>query len=161
MADEICNLRFEIINMISLQQIEKDMITAMKAKDSVAVGVLRGLKTRIQNEKVSKIIQDLSQEDILALVRSEIKKRKEAALGFEKGGNTEAKDKELKEAEILSKFLPAQMSEEEVSKVVDEVITAGGFTAADFGKAMGALKAKAGNNADGAMLAKVLKEKLK
>ncbi|MBL8029859.1 MAG: GatB/YqeY domain-containing protein [Candidatus Doudnabacteria bacterium] len=147
--------------MISLQQIEKDMITAMKAKDSVAVGVLRGLKTRIQNEKVSKMVEDLGEDEILALVRSEIKKRKEAAQGFEKGGNVEAKDKELAEAEILSKFLPPQMSEEELGKIADAVIAEGGFIAADFGKAMGVLKAKAGNNADGASLAKVLKEKLK
>jgi uncharacterized protein YqeY len=147
--------------MISLKQIETDLVTAMKAKDAVAVDVLRGLKTRVQNEKVSKIKDELSEDEILALIRSEVKRRKEAAAGFEQGGNAEAAQKELKEAEILQKYLPAQMSEEAVIKLADEVLSAGAFTAADFGKAMGALKAKAGNSADGALLAKVLKEKLK
>lgn len=147
--------------MISLKQIETDLVTAMKAKDQIAVGVLRGLKTRIQNEKVSKMVEELSEDEILALVRSEIKKRKEAAAGFEKGGNVESSQKELSEAEILAKFLPPQMSEEEIAKMAEEVIASGNFVAADFGKAMGALKAKVGSNADGALVAKILKEKLK
>jgi uncharacterized protein YqeY len=147
--------------MISLQQIEKDLVAAMKAKDQVKVEVLRGLKTRIQNEKVAKMKEELSDDEVLVLVRSEIKKRKEAGEGFAKGGNTEAAEKELSESKILEAFLPAQMPEEEISKLAEEVIAAGSFTAADFGKAMGALKAKVGNNADGATVAKILKEKLK
>ncbi len=158
--------------MISLKQIETDLVTAMKAKDAVAVDVLRGLKTRVQNEKAAAgrperskgsdlSADELSENEILALIRSEVKRRKEAATAFEQGGNSEFAQKELKEAEILQKYLPAQMSEEAVAKLADEVLSAGAFTAADFGKAMGALKAKAGNTADGALLAKVLKEKLK
>jgi uncharacterized protein YqeY len=159
--------------MISLKQIESDLVTAMKAKDQLSVGVLRGLKTRIQNEKAAKGrpealtegsipgSKELTEEEILALVRSEIKKRKEAAAGFERGGNAESSQKELQEAEILGKFLPPQMSEEEIAKMAEEIIASGGFKAQDFGKAMGALKAKAGSNADGAVLAKILKEKLK
>lgn len=147
--------------MISLTQIEADLISAMKAKDQTAVDVLRGLKTRVQNEKVAKMAAELDEAQILALVRSEIKRRKEAAESFEKGGNLEAKNKELKEAEILGKYLPAQMPQAEMEKLAQEVIAAGGFSAADFGKAMGQLKAKAGANADGAILAKILKEKLK
>ncbi len=146
--------------MISLKQIETDLVTAMKAKDQIAVGVLRGLKTRIQNEKVSKMVEELSEDEILALVRSEIKKRKEAAEAFQKGGNSESSQKELSEAEILNKFLPPQMSEAEIAKIAEEVIASGNFVAADFGKAMGALKMRAGTNADGSILAKVLKQKL-
>lgn len=147
--------------MLSLKQIEQDLITAMKAKDQIAVDVLRGLKTRIQNEKVSKMVEELSADEILSLVRSEVKRRKEAAEAFGAGGNNQSKDKELKEAEILTRYLPPQMSEEEIGKLAEEVIAAGSFAAADFGKAMGALKAKVGNSADGAVVAKVLKEKLK
>lgn len=147
--------------MISLKQIETDLITAMKTKDQIVVDVLRGLKTRIQNERVTKMVAELSEDDILALVRSEIKRRKEAAAGFEKGGNTVSQNKELKEIEILQKFLPPQMPEEEIAKMAEEIIVSGGFTAADFGKAMGMLKARAGTNADGAIVAKILKSKLK
>lgn len=147
--------------MISLAQIEQDLVSAMKAKDQILVGVLRGLKTRIQNEKVSKMLSELSEAEILPLIRSEIKKRKEAAEGYRQGGNKEAEEKELKESEILSKYLPAQMSEEDIAKMAEEIISSGGFTSVDFGKAMGQLKAKVGPNADGATVAKVLKEKLK
>ena len=69
--------------------------------------------------------------------------------------------KELAEAKILESYMPAQMSEAEILTVIESVVAEGGFTAADFGKAMGAVKAKVGQNADGAVVAKLLKEKLK
>jgi len=70
-------------------------------------------------------------------------------------------DKELAEAKILETYMPQQMSEQELTKLIDEIISQNSFTAADFGKAMGQLKQKAGQNADGALMAKLLKEKLK
>ena len=144
--------------MISLDQIEKDLTVAMKAKDQVAVDTLRGLKTRLQNEKIAKV-KDLSEADILALIRSEVKRRKEAAESFKTGNRPEMEKKELLEAEILSKYLPAQMSEDQLAVIIDKAIV--GATPADFGKVMGKLKAEVGDKADGAMLAKLLKEKLK
>lgn len=155
--------------MISLEQIETELITAMKAKDQVAVDTLRGLKVRLQNERIAKKSReagsgsagDVSQEDIISLVKSEIKRRKEAAESFTSGGRAEMAEKELAEAKILEKYLPAQLSEEELSSLIDAAILENGFTAGDFGKAMGSLKAKVGQSADGAMLAKILKEKLK
>ena len=99
--------------MISQKQIETDLITAMKAKDQIAVETLRGLKTRVQNEKVSKMKDELAEADIIALVRSEVKRRKEAAASFQNASRPELADKELKEAGILEKYLPAQMSEEQ------------------------------------------------
>ncbi|MEK7617539.1 MAG: GatB/YqeY domain-containing protein [Patescibacteria group bacterium] len=146
--------------MLSLSQIEQDLTAAMKAKDQLSVDVLRGLKSRVQNEKILKM-RDISEEDILGLVRSEIKKRKEASESFKSGGRTELSDKELKEAEILGKYLPAQMGEADLIKILEAVIQEGSFTAQDFGKAMGAVKAKVGNAAEGGTLAKLLKEKLK
>ena len=135
----------------------------MMAKDPITVDVLRGLKTRVQNEqtKSSSAGKELAEDDLIALVRSEVKKRKEAAEAFQKGGRGEMSEKELKEAEVLQKYLPAQMGEADLSKSIDSIIAENGFTAKDFGKAMGVLKAKVGNAADGGMLAKLLKEKLK
>ena len=144
--------------MISLDQIEKDLTVAMKAKDQIAVDTLRGLKTRLQNEKIAKV-KDLSEADILALIRSEVKRRKEAAESFKTGNRPEMEKKELLEAEILSQYLPAQMSEDQLAVIIDKAIV--GATPADFGKVMGKLKAEVGDKADGAMLAKLLKEKLK
>jgi len=146
--------------MFSLSQIETDLVAAIKAKNQLEVETLRGLKTRVQNEQIAKM-KDLEENDILALVKSEVKRRKEAAETYVSGGRPELAEKELKEAGILEKYLPAQMGEAEIAELALQVIADNGFTAADFGKAMGALKAKAGQNADGSLLAKVLKEKLK
>jgi uncharacterized protein YqeY len=151
--------------MLNLSQIEQDLTAALKSRDALSVDVLRGLKTRIQNVKIAKASalggKDLPEEDVLALVRSEVKRRKEAAEAFRTGNRPELADKELKEAEILSRYLPAQMSEQQVSELADKVIAENGFAAKDLGQAMGKLKALAGKQADGAVMAKVLKEKLK
>ncbi len=146
--------------MLSLVQIEQDLTSAMKSRDQITVGTLRGLKTRIQNEKVSKM-RDLEAEEVVALIRSEVKRRKEAAGAFEAAGRTELAEKELEESKVLEKYLPAQLSEEEILSLVEQVVAENAFTAQDFGKAMGVLKSKVGQTADGTLLAKVLKEKLK
>ena len=159
--------------MISKQQVEQDLITAMKAKDQLTVEVLRGLKTRIQNEMTAARgrpeqsegsntgSKDLPENDIIALVKNEVKRRKESAETYKNGGRAELAEKESSEAKILEKYLPEQMSEEQINQVIGEVLSSGAFTQADFGKAMGQVKAKVGNNADGALVAKLLKEKLK
>jgi len=150
--------------MLSLQQIETDLTAAMKAKNQLAVDTLRGLKVRLQNDKIAKngaTGSDLTEAEIIPLIKSEIKRRKEAAESFTTGGRADMAEKELAEAKILEAYMPAQMSEQELGKIIDEIISANGFTAADFGKAMGQVKAKAGQNADGAIMAKILKEKLK
>lgn len=146
--------------MISLQQIESDLVAAMKAKQQVAVETLRGLKTRVQNEKIAKG-KELTEEDLTALVRSEVKRRKEAAEAFKQGNRSELSEKELSEAVILEKYLPPQLSAEQLAEMADKVIAEGGFTTKEFGQAMSKLKALAGLGADGGTLSKILKEKLK
>ncbi len=146
--------------MISLQQIESDLTAAMKAKNQLAVDTLRGLKVRLQNEKISKM-RDLTEADVIALVKSEIKRRKEAVESFTAGGRSDMAEKEQAEAKILEGYMPAQMPRQEIVKIIDEIITQNSFAAADFGKAMGKLKAQVGNLADGSLMAKLLKEKLK
>lgn len=145
--------------MLSLNQIEVDLKDAMRARNQTAIDVLRGLKTRVQNEKIAKM-KDLSESEILALVRSEVKKRKEAAESYGIGGRAELQDKELKEAAILEKFLPPQMQESELKSLVEKIILENNLTAKDFGKAMSQVKAQVGEAADGSKLAKLLKEKL-
>jgi uncharacterized protein YqeY len=146
--------------MISLEQIETELKEAMKAKNQVVVDTLRGLKVRIQNEKISKM-RELTPEDIVSLVKSEIKRRKEAAESFMAGDRKEMGEKELAEAAILEKYMPSQLTEQEISQIIDSIIAEHNFTAADFGKAMGQLKSRVGQSADGSLMAKLLKEKLK
>lgn len=164
--------------MVSLKQIEADLTEALKARNQIAADTLRGLKTRIQNESIAKTAgngrpersegslspaggKELSEADIIPLIRSEVKKRKEAAEGFKTGNRPEMAQKELSELAILEKYLPAQMSEADLAVLIEKEIQESGATAKDFGKIMGKLKAQAGDRADGAVLAKLLKEKLK
>lgn len=143
---------------MNLSEVEAALNTAMKARDQIAVDTLRGLKTRIHNEQIAK--GELSESDVLALVQSEVKRRREAATAFRDAGRTEMADKEEAEAKILSAFMPPQLSEEEITAKIDAKLAKNSWTAKDFGAAMGALKAELGSSADGALLAKILKEKL-
>ncbi len=158
--------------MLNLQQIESDLVIAMKAKDQLSVEVLRGLKTRVQNEKTAlknrteeavetSLNGELTEIQIVALIRSEVKRRKESAQVYIQGARAELAEKELKEAAILEKYLPAQMSDADLSALVEKAIAENGFVAKDFGAAMGKLKAQVGDKAEGSVLARILKEKLK
>jgi len=144
--------------MISLSTIESDLTDALKARDQVRIDTLRGLKTRLQNEQIAQM-KDLNEDEIFALIRSEVKRRKEAASAFTEGSRQKMADKELAEAAILSSYLPQGPSEEEIAGKIDALIAENRFTAKDFGQAMGKLKA-ALPTADGTELAKLLKEKL-
>ena len=106
-------------------------------------------------------MKDLSESDIVALIRSEVKRRKESALAFKEGGRPEMEEKELAEASVLEKYLPAQMSTEQLSELIDKAVMENNFTAKDFGVAMGKVKMIVGDKADGGTVAKLLKEKLK
>jgi uncharacterized protein len=145
--------------MFNIQSIEADLITALKARDQVAADTLRALKTRVQNEKIAKG-HELSDDELLALVQSEAKRRKEAEAAFRAGGREDAADQELAELKILERFLPAQVSEEELALYIEQQIQSNQWAQTDFGPAMGALKAHFGNTADGGLISKLLKEKL-
>ena len=144
--------------MIDISVIDKALTEAMKAKNAIAVDTLRGLKTRIQNEQIAKG-QPLAESDLVALVRSEVKRRKEAAQSFETGSRPEMAQKELAEAEILSAYLPAGPSDADIQAGLDALLASGTYTQKDFGALMGKLKSQF-PNADGASLSQLLKSKL-
>ncbi len=145
--------------MLNLSQIESALVDAMKSRNQLMVDTLRSLKTRVQNELIAKG-GELSEDDILALVSSEVKKRKEAAESFANAGRDEASAKEKAEQEILSEFLPEQASSEVIEAKIEELVSQNSWTKSDFGKAMGELKAHFGNTADGGEISKLLKAKL-
>lgn len=147
--------------MANLADIESDIHSALKARDSLVADTLRGLKTRIQNEQIAQG-HELSEDEIVALVASEVKRRKEAATAFNDGSRPELADKELAESKILQKYLPAQVDEAELREAITAMAAKSGWTTKkDFGAAMGALKAKYGATADSGTLAKLLQELLK
>ena len=144
-------------------RIQADLKVAMLARDTLRTDTLKGLKSAILYEEVAKNIRDdgLDDASIEQLVMREVKKRDEAAVLYEQGGNSESAAKERAEKAILSVYLPAQISQEEILAIVDESIAEikpDGMK--DMGKVIGAVKARTGNSADGALVAKLVKEKL-
>lgn len=102
-------------------QIEADLKTALLARDSLTADTLKLLKSAINNKKIELKLTELDDEAVMAVVRSEAKKRVEAIEMYEKAGNTEAAEKEKSELVVLEKYLPKQMDDEELSKLVAEV----------------------------------------
>lgn len=143
------------------EQITKDLIEAMKAKEELKLSVLRMLKADFMKYEVSGADKVATDDVVVDLIKKGIKQRRDAAEGFHKGGNEEAAQKELAEMKILEEYMPEQMGEEEVKKVVQEVIDqlkpAG---PQDFGKVMGAVMGKLKGQADGGLVNKVVKELL-
>lgn len=144
-------------------RIYADLKSAMLARDGVKVQTLQGLKSAILYEEVAKKVRDtgLDEPQIEQVIAREAKKRDEAAELFDKGGNAESAAKERTEKEILKVYLPEQMSEAEISIVVHEVIAElkpDGMK--DMGRVIGAVKGRLGNTADGAIVAKLVKESL-
>jgi len=145
------------------QQIDADLKTAMLARDEFVTTTLRGLKAAILNEEVAKGEREtgLSDEAIEQLIARESKKRDEAARLFEQGGNQTSADKERAEKELLAKYLPQQLGEDEIKKLVDEaIVEIQPEGVKDMGRVIGAVKTKAGNAVDGATLARLVKESL-
>ena len=141
------------------EQINADLKTAMLARNAFETTVLRGLKASILDEevKLGKREEGLNNDEIETLVAREVKKRKEAAGLLDE----ERAENELKEAEILSKYLPEMASEDEIRTVVKAEISAmGEASIKQMGAVIGKIKAKFGNSADSAILAKIVKEEL-
>lgn len=140
-------------------QINADLKTAMLARDSFTADTLKGLKAAILNEEVAKNKREegLADVEIEAVVAREVKKRKEAAALLD----AERAENELKEAEILAKYLPEMASEEEIKSFVEsEIEKLEEKSMKQMGAVMGAAKAKFGNSADGALLSSIVKELL-
>lgn len=144
-------------------QIKKDLITSLKAKEENKVSVLRMLQSAIKNKEIElKKREGLSDEEIEPMVASEIKKRNDSIESYKEGGRDELVAKEEKEIEILKSYMPKQMSEDEVRKIVEKAIAdtkASG--AADFGKVMGKVMSDVRGKTDGNVVSKIVKEKLK
>lgn len=145
------------------EQIQNDMKAALLSGSRFEGDTLRNLKAAILNEEVAKGKREegLDDNDIEQVIVREVKKRRESIALYEQNGRGELADSEKKELEVLEKYLPQQLSEGEVRTLVDEAIAT---LSADgpqmMGQVIGAVKAKAGNTADGALIAKLVKEQL-
>ncbi len=140
--------------------LQKQIIEAMKAKDTVRVSTLRMLHSELKNASIAKG-SDLTEEEELKVVQKEAKKRKDAIEGFERGGNTVAADNERAELEILSAYLPAELTDEELETLVVNAIAESGASAPnEMGKVMPILMPKVAGRADGKRVSDMVVKKL-
>jgi len=156
------------------EKINQELITALKEKKEIELSTLRMLNAAILNkekEKRNKLSKEklnekelqnksqLTDEEIIEVIFSETKKRKEAILEYEKGNRKDLSEKEKKEIEVLKKYLPEQLSEEELKKLVKETIEkTGASSLKDMGKIMAELVPKIKGRAEGGLISKIVKD---
>jgi len=143
------------------KKIEQDLKVAMLAKDTPRVTVLRGVKATILDAEVAmgKREEGLADAEIEKLLAKEVKRRKEAIAMYEENGRDDLVASERFEQEALEGYLPKQMGEDEIRAEIDEVLAELG-EGANMGAVIGGVKSRAGGSADGAVIAKLVKEKL-
>lgn len=147
------------------QEVQREIKEALLQRDELKTGTLRMLLAALVNKEKENPPAggqgSLTEDQTQTIVLSEVKKRKEAIEAFEKGGRPEMAEKERKELEILQKYLPEQLPEEEVRKLVEEAIKqTGAAKVQDMGKVMAALMPKVKGKADGALVSSIVKELL-
>ena len=144
------------------ETLKSDLTEAIRSSDKVVSGTIRMVLTAITNEEVSgKEARVLSDEEIITVLSREAKKRREAAEEFAKAGRTDRAADEKAEGEVIAKYLPAQLSEDDIKRLIaDAVASTGAAGPADMGKVMGAIKPKIAGKADGALVSSLVKAAL-
>jgi uncharacterized protein YqeY len=145
------------------EQIEKDLKQALLSGDKPKAETLRGIKSALLNEAISQGAREtgLSDEQVQKILARESKKRQEAADLYKQGGSEERASAELAEKAVIDAYLPEQMGEDEVAKIVDEEIAkAGQVSMQDMGRIIGAVRGRTAGQADGGLIARLVKEKL-
>lgn len=145
------------------ERISDEMKAALLGGDRFRGDVLRNLKAAILNEEVSLGKRDTGLDDmeIEKVVAREVKKRAESAKMYRDNNRPELAEPEEKEAAILREFLPEQLDEGEIQIIIEQIIDEiGNVSLQRMGQVIGAVKSKVGNSADGALIARIVKEKL-
>lgn len=145
------------------QRIEQALKTALLAGDKTAIEVLRSLKSAIVYAEVARGIArgSLSDEDVIAVLAKEAKKRQESADAFQAVGSQERAEVELREKVIIDDYLPKPLSREQIITLINGVLAKmGEVTPQTLGRVIGQVKERAGANSDGALIAQLVKERL-
>jgi uncharacterized protein YqeY len=146
---------------MSLQdEISAALKDAMRAKDEAKLASLRLVLTAIKNRE-KEVRRSLEDQEVISLISTQIKQRKESIDHYRKGGREDLVKAEESELQILEAYMPEQLSEEEMSQALDEVISeVGAVSIKDMGKVMKAAMAKLAGRADGRAINEMVKEKL-
>ena len=140
-------------------KILEDMKAAMKAQDKETLSVIRMVKGAIGMKEIDK--KDvLTDEEVIDVIAKEIKTRKESILEFEKGNRTDLIEKTKAEIAILEKYMPEQLSEEDIDKIIDDAFNKLNPTSSDMGRVMGYITPLVKGKADLSLVSKKVREKL-
>lgn len=144
------------------QRLRDDLTTSIKARDGLRSNTLRMVLSAITNAEVAgSAARELTDDDIIGVLTSESKKRREAAEAYDAGNRPELADKERSEASVIKEYLPEQLSIDDVKALVTEAIAStGAESMRDMGKVMGTLQPKVRGRADGAVVAAEVKSQL-
>jgi uncharacterized protein YqeY len=143
-------------------KISGDLITAMKGKDKVALEAIRAAKTAFllaKSEKGSNAV--LSSDEELKIIQKLVKQRRESAVIYKENNRQDLYEKEVAEADVLEKYLPAKMGEAELEKVLKDIISrVGAISPADMGKVMGVASKELAGKADGKEISTIVRQLL-
>ena len=144
------------------EQLQSDLTEAIRSRNEIVSGTIRMVLTSIRNEEVSgKEERTLADAEIITVLTREAKKRREAADAFADAGRADKAELEKAEGEVIAKYLPAQMSEDDVKKLVAAAIAQSGAAGpGDMGKVMGILKPQVAGKADGGLVSSLVKAAL-
>lgn len=145
-----------------LGKIEADLLSSQKSKDEIKTSTLRFLISKIHDLQIEKGKEkQLTDGQISAEIAKEVKRHRESIEVFQKAGRADLAEKETRELEILQSYLPSLLTQEEIQKLVEQVIEeTGAQNLADFGKVMRAVMAKAAGRADGSIVSEIVRSKL-
>lgn len=144
--------------MSTLEKINTDLTSAMKEKKEAVLSTLRLLRSALKNKQIE-LIRELTEEDVLAVIKTQIKQLKDALLSFEEAGRNDLAEKNKAELVTLERYLPAEMNDEDLEKTVRSALSEAGISAkADMGKAMGSAMKAVSGQASGSRVKEVLEK---
>jgi len=146
--------------MSVMERLNQDMKQAMKDKAAGKLSVIRMVKAALKNEEINKG-RLLSEDEELTILTRELKQRRDSLQEFEKAGREDLAEKTREEIAVLTEYLPAQLSEDEIRQIVREAISStGAVSKKEMGKVMGAIMPKVKGKADGTLVQKIVSDEL-
>jgi len=139
-----------------------DYNTALKQRDAIKTSILNFLRSEMNYYKIEKRKDNLEDQDVIAVIKKQVKSHQDSIEQFEKGSRADLADKEKKELEILKAYLPKELGEDELKKIVEQVISASpNATVKEMGRIMKEVMAQAAGRADGKLVSDLVRERLK
>ncbi len=143
------------------EKILNDYKEAMKSQDKIKSSTLSFLRAELMNVAIAKKKKALDDNEVVAVIKKQVKQHQDSIEQFNKGNRQDLSAKEAKELEILKSYLPPQLSDEEIRKIIEEaVISLGAAGLKDMGKVMKEVSAKVGQSADSKVVSDLVKERL-